>query len=138
MGTSIDGLVSGLKTTDLINQLMAAEAGPQNKLKAKLSSTENAAATYRALNTKVDALRTAADALMLPGAWQSVKTASTSASVTAVTGTGATAGTLTFSVKAVAAVHTEISVGSWGDTTDLYAGPVPTFSCASAPSVTVA
>src|SRR6185436_4235139 len=121
MGTTIDGLVSGLKTTDLINQLMTAEAMPQTQLKTKLTSTQNAAATFRAINTKVDGLRTAADALMLPGAWQSVKTGSTSPSVTAVTGTGATAGTLTFSVKAVAAVHTEISAVNWTATTDAYA-----------------
>ena len=125
MGTSIDGLVSGLKTTDLINQLILAEAGPQNQLKAKLTNTQNAAATYRALNSKVDALRTAADALMLPGAWQSVKSVSTSPSVTAVTGTGATAGALTFSVAAVAAVHTEISAANWTATSAPYGGTVP-------------
>lgn len=122
MGSQVDGLVSGLNTTDLINQLMTAEAMPQTKLKATLVTAQSAAATYRAINTKVDALRTAADALMLPGAWQSVKTTSTSASVTAVAGTGATAGTLTFKVDAVAAVHTEISAVGWGATTEAYAG----------------
>lgn len=36
---AIDGLVSGLKTTDLINSLMSVEGVPQTLLKNKLTIT---------------------------------------------------------------------------------------------------
>ena len=64
---AVDGLVSGLDTTALINSLMSAEAAPQTALKTRLTSTQSAASAYRAINTRFAALQTAADALSAAG-----------------------------------------------------------------------
>jgi len=67
---SVDGLVSGLDTTSLISQLISAESASQTRLKVQLSTTKAAADAYREVNTKVDAVRTAAAALRgSRGAW---------------------------------------------------------------------
>ena len=55
---SVDGLVSGLDTTSLVSQLVAAEALPQTRLKTQMSTAQAAAGAYRAVNTKIDAVRT--------------------------------------------------------------------------------
>ena len=63
MAVSLDGLSTGLDSAGLIKQLMAAEASTQTALKAKASQATTAAAAYRSVNTRFDALRTAAEAL---------------------------------------------------------------------------
>ena len=60
MGMAIDGLISGLKTTDLINSLMQAEAIPQTLLKNKVTDSTTYITAMQALNTKVAALADAA------------------------------------------------------------------------------
>ena len=59
----VDGLVSGLDTTSIITNLMKVEAKPQDLLKTQLSATQAKATAYRAVNTRFDAIRTAAEAL---------------------------------------------------------------------------
>lgn len=125
MGTSVDGLVSGLDTTSIITQLMQAEAIPQNLLKTKLTTTQTAATAYRTVNSSVDALRTAAEALTKPGAWAAAKVTSSAASVTATVDPSATAATLGFDVVATAAAHTVVSASTWGATSDAFGGTVP-------------
>ena len=56
----IDGMISGLNTTDLINQLMQAEAIPQTLLKTKQTNTTTLVTALQALNTKVSSLADAA------------------------------------------------------------------------------
>src|SRR4028118_886168 len=75
---SVDGLVSGLDTTSLVSQLVAAEALPQTRLKNQMSAAQAAADAYREVNTKVDAVRTAAAALTANGL-AAARTASSSA-----------------------------------------------------------
>ena len=50
------GLISGMDTGALVSQLIAAEAGPQTALKARLGVTQNAASAYRTVNTTVENL----------------------------------------------------------------------------------
>ena len=45
-GTTVDGLVSGLDTTSLVNQLLSAEAAPQTALKTKLQSQQSVISAY--------------------------------------------------------------------------------------------
>ena len=79
----VDGLVSGLDTTSIITNLMKVEAKPQDLLKTQLSATQAKAAAYRAVNTRFDAIRTAAEALTA-SSLQAAKTATSSTtSVTA-------------------------------------------------------
>ena len=114
---SVDGLVSGLDTTTLVAQLVAAEALPQTRLKTQLSATQAAADAYRAVNTKVDAIRTAAEAMLKPETWSAVKATSTPPSVAVSATTGAAPGSLTFEVEQTAAAHVVIGATTYGATT---------------------
>ncbi|MEV4707738.1 flagellar filament capping protein FliD [Actinoplanes sp. NPDC049316] len=104
MTSSIDGLVSGLSTSSMISQLMQVEAAPQTRLKSKVTAAETVVSSYQAVNTKVSAMKTAADTLSQLSTWRAVKPTSSSTSVTATAtgGTDAVAGAVKFSVKALA------------------------------------
>jgi flagellar hook-associated protein 2 len=102
--SSIDGLVSGLSTSSMISSLMQVEAAPQTRLKSKVSAAEAVVTSYQAVNTKVSAMKTAADTLGQLSTWRAVRPTSSSTSVTATAtgGTDAVAGAVKFSVKALA------------------------------------
>ena len=67
MAMTVDGLVSGMNTTDTINQLMRAEALPQTALKTKVTTQNKVVAAYQAVNTKVAAVADAANVLGTAG-----------------------------------------------------------------------
>src|SRR4051794_6293930 len=110
---SVDGLVSGLDTTSLINSLVQAEGAPQAELKTRLTTTEAAAKAYRSINTYFDAVRTAAENLAKPETWALAKASSSSGSVVATLGSTPQPGSLTVNVTAVAATHSMVSTGRW-------------------------
>src|SRR3954465_11777291 len=95
------GLISGIDTGTLISQLMQIEANPQTLLKTKLTDTQADATAYRPVNTKLDALRTAPEALPKAAPWAAAKASSSSPAVTATAGADATPGSLTFNVTAL-------------------------------------
>lgn len=106
---SVDGLVSGLDTTALIRQLMQLERQPQVRLQARRSDLQKVVDLYRQMNTRFDALETAAEKLSRPGNWAVSKATSSNADVAAVTSTGsASASSLTFAVTALARAHAVI------------------------------
>ena len=113
-GMAVDGLVSGLSTTDLINQLVSAEGAGQRALQTRLKSSESAASAYRTVNTTFLAISAAAGKLT-PEAVAGARTASSSsATVTATTTAAATPGSsITFTVTGVAATHVETSASTW-------------------------
>lgn len=103
-GLGIDGLVSGLKTSDLIDNLMRVEANQQTMLKVKQSNATSLVTALQSLNTKVASLGSAAKNAAKDVSWQAVKATSSEATVaTASTGEGAAPSTLQFRVDAVAA-----------------------------------
>jgi flagellar hook-associated protein 2 len=105
MTSAVDGLVSGINTTQMITQLMQIEAAPQDRLKQKVSTAQTAVASYQSVNSKVTALKTAANDLASLSTWRGIKATSSSSTVaaTAVAGTTNTAaGTTTFDVTALA------------------------------------
>jgi flagellar hook-associated protein 2 len=114
------GLISGMDTGSLISQLMQIEANPQTLLKTRLKGTQDDATAYRAVNTKFDALRTAAEALTKVTAWAAAKATSSATTVTATAGGDATPGSLTFNVTSLAANHSVLSATSWQKTTDAF------------------
>jgi flagellar hook-associated protein 2 len=99
---AIDGLVSGLDTTSLINSLMTAEAAPQTQLKSQLSTLQSTITDLQALNTSVKSVADAATALAKPGAFNLFSTSSTSTSITATAGSTAAPGSITFKVAQLA------------------------------------
>ncbi|MEN0086124.1 MAG: flagellar filament capping protein FliD [Leifsonia sp.] len=102
MGMAVDGLISGLNTTQLINSLMQAEAIPQTLLKNKLSDSTTYITAMQALNTKVAALATSAGALAKPTGVDLHTASTSSTAVTATAGTGAVDGTIDFTVDRLA------------------------------------
>ncbi|SDS92413.1 flagellar filament capping protein FliD [Microterricola viridarii] len=92
MGISLDGLVSGLNTAELIKSLMAVEAIPQNILQNKYTSTQNYLKALQSLNTSVAALAELGKKGMKPDALElyTAKSSHESATVTVGTGAGAT------------------------------------------------
>lgn len=118
MTMSIGGLVSGLDTNTLISQLLRAEAAPQTQLRTKLSATTADAAAYRSVNTRFDAIRTAAEVVLKAETWAAKKATSTSSGVTVTAQSTASAGSLTFDVKRTAAAHTVLGATTYSATTD--------------------
>jgi flagellar hook-associated protein 2 len=107
------GLISGMDTGALVNQLMQIEANPQTLLKQRMDKATSQATAYRAINTRFEALRSAAAAVTKDTAWTPVKASSSSAAVTASSTTGAAAGSLTFTVNNVATSHSVVSDKTW-------------------------
>ena len=103
--TSVDGLVSGLNTTQIVTQLMQIEARPQTSLKTSLKSQQDVTGAYRSINAKLAALKDAAAALTGSTAWQAVAATSSSDAVTATATAGTSVGNLTFDVTSLARPH---------------------------------
>lgn len=106
---AIDGLVSGLKTTDLINSLMSVEGVPQTLLKNKLSSTNSFISSLQTINGLVQALATKAKDAAKATSLDVFAATSSSTAVTAVTGANASAGSVTFSVGATASAQVGVT-----------------------------
>ncbi len=98
----IDGLVSGLNTTDLINQLMQVESAPQTALKTKQTSATNLVTALQSLNTKVSSLFDAATKAATATSWSATKATASVTSVSATTTTGAQPTELSFTVDSLA------------------------------------
>src|SRR3954453_18967318 len=112
------GLISGIDYDTMITQLMQVEANPRTLLKQKLAATQDDADAYRGVNTKFDALRSAAEALTKTATWASAKATSTSTDVVATAATSATPGTsATFAVTKLAQTHSMMTTGEWSSTT---------------------
>ena len=117
----IDGLVSGLDTTSLINSLMQAEAAPQTLLKSKQTSTTSMVSALQALNTKVSSLADAATKAATAKSWGATKATSSATSVTASTTNVAQATSLSFTVDKVAQSQVSLT-GSFTDLASLTGG----------------
>lgn len=128
---TIDGLVSGLRTAELIDSLLHLEAGTQRQLASKKAGAQSLASALEALTTKVSSLAESATAAAKPASWQAVTAQVTQDGVsgtlgaTAVVGRAATAGTLTFRVTTVAQSQASLLTLP---ADDAYAGDVPTFT----------
>src|SRR3546814_11586448 len=98
--TSVDGLISGLDTTNLVNQLVQLERQPQLRLVAQQKALESTTSVYKTLNTRFDAILQAAKSLATPTDWQAMKATTGDASrLTASASPTPPAGNLTVSVE---------------------------------------
>lgn len=102
MGISLDGLVSGLSTAELIKSLMAVEAIPQNILQNKFTTTQNYLKTLQSLNTSVAALAELGKNGMKPDALELYTAKTSHESATVVVGKGAGATQLDVTVEKLA------------------------------------
>src|SRR5437763_16656563 len=98
--TSVDGLISGLNTSDIISKLMQIERQPQDALKLQLATLNSRIAAYQTINTKISALNDASNALSTATGWNVfAANSSLPTSATATATSAATAGSLTFVVN---------------------------------------
>lgn len=113
----IDGLVSGLDTTTLINTLMQSEAVPQTILKNKATAGQTLVAALQGLNSKIADLATQAATVAKPGSLSLFTSTSSSAAVKVTTASGAVAGSLDVVVGATASAKTAVTAAmtAWPD-----------------------
>jgi flagellar hook-associated protein 2 len=114
MALGLDGLASGLPTTDLIAQLMALEAIPQNLLKNKATKATTEVTAFQGLNAQVSSLGTLAKGSSRAGALDFYNATTTSTKVTASASTGAANGTIDIVVGAVAQAQTSVTAPMTG------------------------
>ena len=114
---AIDGLVSGLDTTSLINQLMTVESQPQTLLKAKVSRTQTLVSAFQSLNTSVASLASFAKKTALPASVDLFSATSSAASVSVKAASGSSAGQINISVTSVAKAQVSVSeaMSEWPD-----------------------
>lgn len=113
---NIDGLVSGLNTTDIITRLVQVDRAPILRLKSRQTEASGRLQAWQALNTRLLALRDRAHTLSLPATYQAANaTVSDATILTASAGTGAANGTYTLTVGRLAAAHQIITAVSAAD-----------------------
>jgi flagellar hook-associated protein 2 len=105
----IDGLVSGLDTTALINQLMQVEAAPKTLLTQKSTATKSFVTALQGLNTRLVSLADSAKTAATAASWSVWTATSSTTGVTATAGATAQPSTLSFTVDAVAAAQVSVS-----------------------------
>lgn len=109
-GSQISGLASGIDTSSIISQLMKVESQPQTNLKNKVTAEQAVIAAYQSVNTRMQALQTAADTLTQPTAWQVASATSSSSSLVATAAAGAPTGSYTFDVTGLAKAQVTTAV----------------------------
>lgn len=103
-GFRVDGLISGLQTGDMIEQIMALERRPLLGLQRQQSQIRAKQAAWRDLASKVQALQTAIANLLNPAtlSGNTVKIGTTNAPLTASASSSATPGTYSVLVSQLA------------------------------------
>ncbi|MEX2658103.1 MAG: flagellar filament capping protein FliD [Acidimicrobiales bacterium] len=110
---TIDGLISGLNTTQLINQLMQLERQPQVRIQQARGRNELAITALQGLNTLFLAMKTTSAAMTTATGWQpATATSSNEAAVAVSAAAGAPPASLTFDVTQLAVAGSAISSGS--------------------------
>lgn len=122
---SISGLISGLKTDDIIAKLMDIAKRPQTRMQVDRADAQLRLATWQDLNTRILAVKSKIDSLATSDAFQACQATSSDMSVLQATaGTGADPGTYYMTVNTRAQGH-QLSGLSSGS-------PATTFTSATA------
>ena len=126
--TSVDGLITGLDTTGIIEQLLAAERIPQNQLLVQQATAEARANAFADLRGRYDAVRTAAQKLDFSDDWASLKATSSDDLVQVEAGNGTITGALSFTVVQRASAHAVYSTDTLTSLDDVIAAGGSIFS----------
>jgi len=116
--SSIDGLISGLNTTQIIDQLMQLNAQPQTILKNRVAAEQTRVASLQTVNSKLAAIASKAGDLSQLSSWSPSTATSSNANVTVQAAAGATAGSLSLTVGGLATADetTYSTTGGLADT----------------------
>jgi flagellar hook-associated protein 2 len=116
---SIDGLVSGLDTTSLVQQLMQLERAPQVRLANQQSQLKTTITGYQGLNTQFSLIGNAAEAAAEAATWTAARATSSDDARVGVTATpGAPAARLTVAVQQLATDQVSTSTATVSSPTD--------------------
>lgn len=124
----VDGLVSGMDTTAVIQQLLDLERMPQVRLEQRQKTYETKVAAYQSVNAKLLTLQTASDALAKASTWSAFKVSSSSTSVSGTASTSALSGSYSFEVISLAKAHAELSSQVFTSTAEQAAAPSSTIT----------
>lgn len=115
---SIGGVISGLKTDDIITKMMDIARRPQNKLLQDKAIAQNKLAVWQDLNTRILALKTKADSIAVPGAFKNNRAISSEMGIVNATASAdASPGIYYLKVKSRAQGH-QISSQTFNSTND--------------------
>lgn len=109
MAVGLDGLASGLSTTELIASLIAVDTIPQTLLKNKATAATTSVTALQALNTQIAALGTLASTTAKPASLDFYTATTSSTKVTATATTGAANGTIDVVVDKLAQSQVGVS-----------------------------
>lgn len=112
--SAIDGLVSGMNTSEIIKQLLSLERQPVVRLQSKKATADKAITALQGLNTKFAAIADLAKKLSIGTGWSPVKSSVShpdNVGVTVAAGTQPTS--LSFKVLSLAAAHQTYSSATY-------------------------
>lgn len=106
------GLISGIKTKDIIDQLMALEARPKDLLQTRIDSVNRQKLAYTDVVTRLASLKLNGTTLKKPSTFQAASTTSSNENVlTATAANGAAIGSYQFQVARLVATQQSVSGG---------------------------
>ncbi len=117
MAFSIDGLVSGLKTTEIIKAIMDVQAIPRSLLSAKVTDKNTVISQLQSLNTSIQDLATRAEKFTRPDVVSLFTGRASSDAVSVSAGTGATNIATEVVVDRLAQAHAVVTApfAAWPD-----------------------
>lgn len=127
-GMSVSGLTTGLDVSNMVSQLMQVERDSGASLYSGQKSSQSLVTAFTNLNTQMKGLGDAAkafapDSVLDASAFTAVSAKSTNENIAKVTaGTGAGAGSLTFTVDTIAQAGASVSAGEFKGETVLNGG----------------
>lgn len=117
MALALDGLVSGLNTTDLIKAMMDVHSIPKNLLKSKIADKGVVISNLQSLNASLQDLAAKAKTASAAGAMAKYTATASAKTVTVTAGAEATPGAIDIVVDRVAQRHSIVSApyATWPD-----------------------
>lgn len=110
--TSSIGLISGINTGAIVDQLIAIEQQPVTNLEARIATNDAVQSAYNGFSTQLGSLQSIGQALELPTTFAATTaTSSNTGALTATTSTGAAVGSYQFQVAQLVTSQQSISNG---------------------------
>ncbi len=127
-GVTFGGLSSGLDTTSIINSIVNADSSALTRMATNQGALLQKQTVYSQLSSQLQSFSTTASSLNIPGAFNSIKAASSDTAVATISaGAGAAAGVYALTVSKLAQSH-KVSSTAQSDTTTALALPSGTFT----------
>src|SRR3954463_12092092 len=119
------GLVSGINSKDIIDQLMSLEARPKDLLQTRVDVANQERVAYTGLQAKLSSIRIFAQAVRKPQTFSAATTTSSDENVlTATAADGASIGSFQFQVARLVTTQQAVSKGFTSATAKVGAGTI--------------